>query len=174
MVGVTGTVMAPKSISKRRQKACVAATTTTGGTDRLSGLPDSILCHILSFLPTRTSVATMSLVSRRWRNLWKHVQVFDFNFDCDCVSTDYERFRFFVNSVLALRKSRDIQKFHLTITSDCQFMGNIQNNYVEMWICAATGPHLQELSLIIPSYADQFVKLSPSLLMNCSNLVSLR
>ncbi|AET03049.2 putative F-box domain, FBD domain, leucine-rich repeat domain, L domain-containing protein [Medicago truncatula] len=163
--------MAPKSISKRRQKACLAA--ATGGTDRLSGLPDSILCHILSFLPTRTSVATMNLVSRRWRNLWKHAQVFDFDFDCDGVSADYERFRFFVNSVLALRKSRDIQKFHLTITSDCQFMSDIQNNYVEMWICAATGPHLQELSLIIPSYADQIVKLSPSLFMNCSNLVSL-
>jgi len=38
----------------------------TDGVDRLSNLPDSLLCHIMSFLPTRTSVATISLVSPRY------------------------------------------------------------------------------------------------------------
>jgi len=46
--------------------------------DRLSSLPDSLLCHILSFLPTETSVCTMSLVSHRYLHLWKHLQAFDF------------------------------------------------------------------------------------------------
>ncbi|WJX20263.1 hypothetical protein P8452_09837 [Trifolium repens] len=42
--------------------------------DRLTTLQESVLCHILSFLPTITSVATMSLVSHRWRHLWKYLQ----------------------------------------------------------------------------------------------------
>ncbi|XLR42953.1 FBD-associated F-box protein At2g26860-like [Arachis duranensis] len=48
--------------------------------DVISRLPDEILCHILSFLPTRTSMAT-SVLSRRWRYLWEKVQVLDLNDD---------------------------------------------------------------------------------------------
>ncbi|XP_020967230.1 FBD-associated F-box protein At5g60610-like isoform X2 [Arachis ipaensis] len=48
--------------------------------DVISSLPDEILCHILSFLPTRTSMAT-SVLSRRWRYLWEKVQVLDLNDD---------------------------------------------------------------------------------------------
>ncbi|MED6185825.1 hypothetical protein PIB30_060792 [Stylosanthes scabra] len=48
--------------------------------DVISTLPDEILCQILSLLPTRTSMAT-SLLSRRWRYLWRNVQVLDLNDD---------------------------------------------------------------------------------------------
>jgi hypothetical protein len=87
----------------------------TNGVDRLSNLPDSLLCHIMSFLPTRTSVATMSLVSPRYLHLWKDLQLFNFYFHR---SIPFEKASVFVNSVLSLRKSRDIQKFHLTLTFD--------------------------------------------------------
>ncbi|GAU39371.1 hypothetical protein TSUD_370290 [Trifolium subterraneum] len=113
-----------------------------GGADRLSTLPDSVLCHILSFLPTITSVATMSLVSHRWRHLWKYLQVFHFD-DSHFRHRRKKKFPLFVNAVLALRKSRDIQKFNLTIDGDC-----VDYDYsIDIWLHAAAGPHLQEFSL---------------------------
>ncbi|MED6146021.1 hypothetical protein PIB30_030702 [Stylosanthes scabra] len=40
------------------------------GVDRISELPDDILLHILSFLPSRTVVAATSTLSKSWRDLW--------------------------------------------------------------------------------------------------------
>ncbi|KAK4428009.1 F-box/LRR-repeat protein [Sesamum alatum] len=39
------------------------------GIDRISSLPDEVLCHILSFLPTKYAVAT-SILSTKWKNLF--------------------------------------------------------------------------------------------------------
>ncbi|CAA0808576.1 Putative F-box/LRR-repeat protein [Striga hermonthica] len=49
--------------------------------DRLSSLPDEVICHILSFLPTKRSVTT-SVLGRRWRFLWAHVPSVNFS-GCD-------------------------------------------------------------------------------------------
>lgn len=43
-------------------------------TDFISSLPDCVLTHILSLLPTRDSVRT-SILSSRWSPLWKLVPV---------------------------------------------------------------------------------------------------
>ncbi|CAN1770569.1 F-box/FBD/LRR-repeat protein At1g16930 [Linum perenne] len=48
--------------------------------DRLSNLPDSVLHHILSFLSTKSAVQT-TVLSRRWRCVWKHVSVIDIRGD---------------------------------------------------------------------------------------------
>ena len=48
--------------------------------DRLSKLPDYIICHILSFLPTEFVVAT-SILSTRWRSIYYNFNSFDFD-DC--------------------------------------------------------------------------------------------
>ncbi|MQM11010.1 hypothetical protein Taro_043908 [Colocasia esculenta] len=47
--------------------------------DLLSGLHDNVLHRILSFLPTREAIAT-SMLSRRWRHLWKTVPCLDLDY----------------------------------------------------------------------------------------------
>ncbi|KAK7251785.1 hypothetical protein RIF29_35304 [Crotalaria pallida] len=44
--------------------------------DRISSLLDEVLCHILSFLPTKEAVVT-SAVSKRWYPLWRSVTELD-------------------------------------------------------------------------------------------------
>ncbi|KAM7461142.1 hypothetical protein LguiA_029263 [Lonicera macranthoides] len=50
------------------------------GIDRISNLPDEILCHILSFLPTKYAVGT-SILSTRWKNLFPFIPKLSLNFD---------------------------------------------------------------------------------------------
>ncbi|KAL5063109.1 hypothetical protein RYX36_024846 [Vicia faba] len=141
--------------------------------DMISSLPDPILCHILSFLPTRTSVAKLSLVSRRWRHLWKHLRAFHFD-DSDWngeFRKMFKRFAFFVNAVLSLRKSRDIRKFHLSCTISDVY--RFPADCVDVWLDAAMGPHLEELDLTIDNITGARLCLLPHSFFNCTNLVSL-
>ncbi|XP_016444918.1 F-box protein At5g03100-like [Nicotiana tabacum] len=46
-----------------------------GDRDRLSHLPDTVLLHILSMLPEGKEVVRTSVLSQRWRFLWKSVAV---------------------------------------------------------------------------------------------------
>ena len=44
--------------------SCYPAMEDDGSKDRISGLPDSVLCHMLSFLPTKYVVTTYILSQR--------------------------------------------------------------------------------------------------------------
>lgn len=145
----------------------------TGGanhTDRISGLPDSILCQILSFLPTKICVQ-MSLLSRRWRHVWENIQVLDFHDDVYNEFESFKRFSIFVNGVLARRRSRDIQKMDLSCGYSHEDMFYV--NSVTTWVCAAIGPKLEEFCLNLNSGDGQSFVM-PSTLFNCTNLHSIR
>ncbi|KAK7244974.1 hypothetical protein RIF29_39803 [Crotalaria pallida] len=58
----------------------------SSGPDRISSMPDEVLCHILSFLPMENVVAT-SVLSKRWLPLRHSVSVIDLN-DHNLVSDD--------------------------------------------------------------------------------------
>ncbi|KAK6157424.1 hypothetical protein DH2020_011672 [Rehmannia glutinosa] len=86
--------------------------------DRLSVLPDEVICHILSFLPTKLSVAT-SILARRWRFLWAHVPNLDFNFEDDGYPRHLRRsFSSIVNRVMSLHKVQSLNAFRLVCIDD--------------------------------------------------------
>lgn len=74
--------------------------------DIINGLPDPLISHILSFLPTKTA-ASSSVLSKRWRFLFASATNLDFesNGDDDVASTS---FMDFVERVLALQGSAPI------------------------------------------------------------------
>ncbi|XP_057732184.1 FBD-associated F-box protein At5g56370-like isoform X1 [Arachis stenosperma] len=140
--------------------------------DRISSLPDSLLCHILSFLPTIEAKAT-GVLSRRWRHLWKEVPVLYFEddpFNRPGFSDDEieECFVDFVDNVVAQHKVPHVEKFKL----ECSVCGE---DTLTRWISSAVGPHLKELDLCLCIYRDDYPETCdlPQSVFTCASLESL-
>ncbi|XP_061341179.1 F-box/FBD/LRR-repeat protein At4g00160-like [Gastrolobium bilobum] len=139
--------------------------------DRISTLPDAVLCYILSFLPTKLCVAT-SILSRRWRPLWRSVPTLDF--DDSGYDQSREIYRRFVQSVYVAIYSRDlhqpIQRFRLK--SDSSLAGH---SNLRAWMNAAAERGVEHLDLSLPPYWDNNWKLSlPSAILSSRTLVVLK
>ncbi|KAK6115866.1 hypothetical protein DH2020_008135 [Rehmannia glutinosa] len=128
--------------------------------DRISSLTDGVLCHILSFLPTKISVAT-SILARRWRFLWAYVPSLDF--DCRNHDTD-TKFAHIVNRVLLLRGVQSIITFRLRYDDiDCS------EYELDTWIATAILRNVQKLDLCLAYFGEL-----PQCLFTCKTLVDLR
>ncbi|XP_073134885.1 F-box/FBD/LRR-repeat protein At5g56420-like [Henckelia pumila] len=106
--------------------------------DKISSLPDPILCHILSFLPTQISGRT-SVLARRWRFLWTYVRKLDFD-KSDCGSESKLSFADMVYRVLLLHNG-SIDSFR--IFSD----GGDSNCQIDAWVSTAIARNVQILYL---------------------------
>ncbi|KAM5572481.1 hypothetical protein ABKV19_012505 [Rosa sericea] len=144
--------------------------------DRISGLPDAILSHILSFFSTREAVKT-SILSHRWRNVWASVPNLDFDerdYELDYVfrtlpqPVRYESdwFAQFVNRVLLSRCPGNIHRFRLQTSEmmnvsliDAWVSTAIKHNVVEL-VLSSGGPRLPDFEI-------------PRCLFMCNTLVSL-
>lgn len=117
--------------------------------DKISGLPDCILQHILSFLPTKDAVATC-ILSKRWKFLWTSVPNMDFD-DALLYTNEINGwypievscFMNFVERVLLLRTASAMNKFRLS----CRVC--FCSSRVHAWISAAVLHNIRELDLCL-------------------------
>ena len=120
--------------------------------DGINRLPYKVLCHILSFLPTKYAVGT-SILSTTWKNLWSSVPNLDFDDELllhgrrpGNKSTQDLRVSFssFVERVLKLHNAPRIHRFHLKCSQD------YEPSQLNAWICSAVWGKVQELDLCFP------------------------
>ncbi|CAI9088470.1 OLC1v1022804C1 [Oldenlandia corymbosa var. corymbosa] len=126
--------------------------------DRISNLPDAILCHVLSFLPIKLAAQT-GILSKRWKDLWVSVPVLDFemnlkaNLDGDwstfenVVKSQMEKFLSFVDRLLAVRGNLRIRKFRLASDRiDLESLNSLMSTLRDV----------EELNLCILGYGGMF------------------
>ncbi|KAK3219253.1 hypothetical protein Dsin_013224 [Dipteronia sinensis] len=149
--------------------------------DRISCLPDSIIYHILNFVPTIYVVQT-SILSKRWKNIWISLPYIDFDDESVTDATGIEhsddetlalrnKFRNSVNNFMLRRASSStmsIIKFQLS--TYCQFHGS----HINEWISAAIRAGVLELDICIGNIENDLDYRLPSCLFNCKSLVTLK
>ncbi|KAK7395466.1 hypothetical protein VNO78_16025 [Psophocarpus tetragonolobus] len=86
--------------------------------DRISSLPNTLIYHVLSFLPTKEAAAT-SVLSKKWRPMWLSVSTLHFDDQTYSENEEtYFRFLELVYTVMLLRDvSQPIQMFNLECSS---------------------------------------------------------
>ncbi|XP_050218544.1 FBD-associated F-box protein At4g10400-like [Mercurialis annua] len=120
-----------------------------GAEDRMSGLPEQVLCSILKNLET-TQVVQTSILSTRWRHIWTQVNCFHFcDFPITGPSRKYNtqerlqknRLVNFVNRVLMIYPLPSMKRLRLHL------MHQHSTSDVDSWIWSAIIRNIQELDL---------------------------
>jgi hypothetical protein len=135
--------------------------------DRISTMPDSVICHILSFLPTKQAAAT-TILSKRWNPIWLSVLALDFD---EQNFADFTAFRHFVYSVMLLRNiTLPIRSFRLKCGSSYY---DFNRHDVNRFIHAVVQRGIQNLNIhMLTSLIDGF-KL-PQCVFTCNSLTVLK
>ncbi|KAD6454001.1 hypothetical protein E3N88_08707 [Mikania micrantha] len=144
---------------------------TDSSVDDISQLPDCILHHILSFIPTKDVVKT-AILSKKWNNIWTSVSNLDFD-DALLYANNIDNqdppqetcFTNFVERVLSLRDASNIKSFRLS----CRVFFNA--SCIHSWISAAIMHSVQKLDLCL--FVDEPFVL-PSLMFCSQTLTSLK
>ncbi|CAL1393399.1 unnamed protein product [Linum trigynum] len=120
--------------------------------DRLSSLPDHVLHHVLSFFDDTLFSVRTSVLSSRWRSLWKHVPRLTLDTDFFNSASSFARY---VDGVLSSRLGGsnvdEINFFHLRFSLDKELFQRVvkfaaSSNCQELIVCVGYDeilePHL--------------------------------
>ncbi|KAL0714834.1 hypothetical protein Bca4012_021813 [Brassica carinata] len=108
--------------------------------DMFNRLPNPLISHILSFLPTKEAAST-SILSKRWRLLFASVTNLDFEGD-----EDSPTFVGFVDRLLALQGNAQLNRFSLNFTD------YPDPDTVTAWILNVLRRGVSELELSLSDY----------------------
>lgn len=125
--------------------------------DIISGLPDPLLVHILSFLSMEDAVKT-SILSRRWDHLWTKIQNLYFYGPVSRKREEQEMFISFVDHTLSLLETQNIQEFSLEFSRPSEEVLNETDvkelkmfvSHVDRWVRCALRKKVEVLYLNFP------------------------
>ncbi|KAJ4870742.1 FBD-associated F-box protein [Raphanus sativus] len=123
--------------------------------DIISELPEALLLHILSYVPTKDIIAT-SVLSKRWRSVWKMVSKLSFDTDIDHFSTED------VYRLLILHKAPFLESLYLYIHNTSARLN------IGFVIGIAFSRHVRELVMVL-FHEDQTRVRFPSVLCSYNN-----
>nr|XP_051212625.1 F-box/FBD/LRR-repeat protein At5g22700-like [Lolium perenne] len=124
--------------------------------DRIGTLPDSLLHHVLSFLPVQAVVRTCVL-ARRWRHLWRSTTSLRIVGLDDNYYVDVVELRKFVDHFLLLRERTDLDLVEIKFNEFCEE----DQPYVKTWVRFALMCKVRRLTLHVRG--SQYLYLDPSL-----------
>ncbi|CAJ2663677.1 unnamed protein product [Trifolium pratense] len=145
-----------KKPCRRRNSSRRKPTISTPTVDRISDLPDSILCHILSFIPTKQVVAT-SLLSPRWKSIWLSVLTLDLE------DKTFKDFTSFQNFTFIAIFSRNITLPILSFRFKCSNNNSLDFDFVDNFASFVMQRGIENLNI------STSTKL-PSSILNCKTL----
>ncbi|XP_019089432.1 PREDICTED: FBD-associated F-box protein At4g13985 [Camelina sativa] len=142
--------------------------------DRLRNLPDCLLFQILLKLPTK-DVVKCSVLSRRWRNIWRYVPGLDFECRDFMASEYYDPSEFitmlgFVYRFLGFNNESCLEKFKLTVN---WYEGVVLGTaHFTQWINTVVERKVQHLHILDKTWGMDEVVI-PRTVYWCESLVSL-
>ncbi|KAL5568632.1 hypothetical protein UlMin_025207 [Ulmus minor] len=142
--------------------------------DRISKLPDPVIHHILSFLPT-VDVVRLSILAKRWRRIWYSIPSLSFS-DSDFSINDRKLFYKFVDECLRIRKTSMRFISDSVVTSfklDIRYYGGSVR--FDKWLSFAVKSKIQELELKMKPKCTNFAYCClPGDVLKASSLVDVK
>ncbi|XP_050208768.1 F-box/LRR-repeat protein 25-like [Mercurialis annua] len=110
------------------------------GEDHISELPDAVIIHVLSFLPSTKLCVKTSILSKRWQLLWTYVPNIIISQSYDSIRS--KLVKRVVEKTLALHSSSKLNEFFIQISSSHELYPSI-----ESWLLFAVGKAVKSLIL---------------------------